>query len=194
MKKLFFIAMVLMAAMMSANVKSFAQTKHIQFKGIPVDGTLTSFVGKLKTQGYTLEGIEDDIAFLTGKFAGYSNCLIGVASAKGTVWKVVVVFEDDDSWDNISHKYQEFKDSFQLKYNSTPESIESLDEDYSEGGLLYIGFKEEKNVWGSVFDVPGGSVLLEIIQGISYGKLSLRISYQDEINTEIRKSATMDDI
>ncbi len=194
MKKIFFIATVLLTMMLSASDYAFAQTKHIQFKGIPVDGTLTSFVEKLKTQGYKLERIENEIAFLFGKFAGYSNCLIGVVSSKGTVWKVLVAFEDVDSWEVITKQYQEFKDSFQLKYNSKPESIESLEDLYSEGGMIYLGFKEEKNVWGSLFNVPGGCVILEIMPGVSYGKLGLRITYQDEINTEIRKSATIDDI
>lgn len=195
MKRLIFIATVLLSALLFGSVKeSFSQTKHIQFKGIPVDGPLTSFVSELNKQGYTLSSIEDGKAFLTGKFAGYPDCMIGVASSKGTVWKVIVIFNDEDSWVNILSKYQEFKQSFQLKYNTTPDSVESLDDFYSQGGLIYHGFKEEKNVWVSLFSVPGGNVLLEIGPGASYGRLCLVISYQDEINAEIRKSATMDDI
>lgn len=189
MKKLLFIAMM---CLMSAF--TLAQTKHVQFKGIPVDGTLSSFVSQLKNQGFTYLGEEDGVALLSGKFAGYSDCTIAVVSTKGTVWKVVVLFSETESWDAIVNQYNEFKQSFELKYNSKPQSVEELQDTYSRGGLVYIGFKDEKNVWGSAFQVPGGSVFLEILPSNSYGSLCLRISYQDAINTEIRKSATMEDI
>ena len=36
-----------------------AQTNHMKFKGIPIDGTLNSFVQKLKDKGYTFIGQQD---------------------------------------------------------------------------------------------------------------------------------------
>ena len=189
MKKILFIAMMCLISTFA-----IAQTKHIQFKGIPVDGTLSSFVSQLKNQGYTYLGEEDGVAFLSGKFAGYSDCTLVVVSTKGKVWKVVVLFSETESWDTIVTLYNEFKQSFKLKYNSEPQSVENLQESYSKGSLIYIGFKDEKNLWGSAFQVPGGSVFLEILPGESYGSLTLRISYQDDINTEIRKSSVMEDI
>ena len=192
MKKLFFIAMVLIAAMMSANVESFAQTKHIQFKGIPVDGTLSSFVEKLITQGFDYIAEQDGLALLTGKFAG---CNIIVVSARNTVWKVVVEFPEQSTLSDVKKRYEEFKQSFKLKYNVDPKVIEELDDRYKSEQIAYIGFKNKVSQWASLFEIPGGSVVLEIqASSDSYGDFQLRLDYYDEMNSVIRDSATMDDI
>jgi len=180
--------------MLSASDFAFAQTKHIQFKGIPINGSLNSFINQLKAKGFELYDKDGDKAFLLGTFAGYSNCMVGVIETKGNVWRVLVLFPGRDSWDSVSQQYEEFKESYKLKYNVTPELYESLDEVYGTASLLYSGFKNNKNVWACLFEIPGGSVALEITAGTSYGELCLEITYSDTINTEIRKSATMDDI
>ena len=54
----------------------YAQTEHIKFKGIPMEGTLQTFTTKLKTKSFTPIGIQDGVSMLTGEFAGYKNCFI----------------------------------------------------------------------------------------------------------------------
>lgn len=49
----------------------YAQTEHMKFKGIPMEGTLQTFTTKLKTKGFTPIGIQDGVSMLTGEFAGY---------------------------------------------------------------------------------------------------------------------------
>lgn len=44
----------------------FAQTNHMKFKGIPMEGTLNSFVQKLKGMGFTYIGAQDGMAILKG--------------------------------------------------------------------------------------------------------------------------------
>ena len=50
-----------------------AQTNHMKFKGIPMEGTLQSFTTKLKAKGYTPIGIQDGVSLLKGEFAGYNR-------------------------------------------------------------------------------------------------------------------------
>ena len=47
-----------------ATLSTFAQTtsEHLTFKGVPIDGTLTEFVSKLKQKGLTHIGTEDGTA------------------------------------------------------------------------------------------------------------------------------------
>ena len=52
----------------------FAQETHLKFKGVPIDGSLTEFVSKMKTAGFTHTGTDHGIASLKGDFAGYKNC------------------------------------------------------------------------------------------------------------------------
>lgn len=195
MKKIFFIAMVLLTVMLSSAPELYSQTKHIQFKGIPVDGTLSSFVEKLKTQGFDYITEQDGIALLTGKFAGYSGCNIIVVSTKNTVWKVVVEFPEQSTLSDVKNRYEEFKQSFKLKYNVDPKVIEELDDRYKSEQIAYIGFKNKASQWGSLFEIPGGTVILEIqASSDTYGYFQLRLDYYDEMNSVIRDSATMDDI
>ena len=59
-----------------------AQTNHMKFKGVPMEGTLQSFTTKLKAKGYTPVGIQDGVSLLKGEFAGYKNCTIGAVADK----------------------------------------------------------------------------------------------------------------
>ena len=55
---------------------SFAQndTEHLTFKGVPIDGTLSEYVKKMKSAGFEyLEG-GIDYAVLQGDFAGFKDC------------------------------------------------------------------------------------------------------------------------
>ena len=135
---------------------------HIQFKGIPVDGTLTSFVSKLKTQGYEYIASQDGMALLTGKFAGYPGCDIIVVSTNNTVWKVVVELPEQSTLSDVLSRYEEFKQSFKLKYSAQPEVCEELSESYKSEQIAYIGFKNKVSQWASLFKIPGGTVLLEV--------------------------------
>ncbi len=62
-----------------------AQTEHMKFKGVPMEGTLQSFTNKLKTKGFTAVGIQDGVSLLKGEFAGYKNCTIGAVADKSGI-------------------------------------------------------------------------------------------------------------
>lgn len=71
----------------------YAQTEHMKFKGIPMEGTLQSFTNQLKTKGFMPIGIQDGVSLLKGEFAGYKDCTIGaVADKSGMICKVSVFF------------------------------------------------------------------------------------------------------
>jgi hypothetical protein len=65
----------------------FAQTntdtsKHLNFKGIPLDGTLEQYVLKMKQAGFKHLSTKDGIAMLQGDFAGFKDCYVGVTTFK----------------------------------------------------------------------------------------------------------------
>ena len=79
-----------------------AQTGHMKFKGVPMEGTLQSFTTKLKAKGFTPVGIQDGVSLLKGEFAGYKNCTIGaVADKSGMICKVSVIFPEMDKWGDL---------------------------------------------------------------------------------------------
>ena len=64
-------------------LSSFAQTtEHLKFKGVPIDGTLSEYVLKMKQAGFQLIETDDGVAVLEGEFAGYRDCMIGVKTFK----------------------------------------------------------------------------------------------------------------
>ena len=86
MKKLLLTCCVIISATLT-----YAQ-EHMTFKGIPMDGNLTSFVSQLKANGYTELLTQEDAVALSGNFAGKDDCTVFVLGTnKGkVVWKVVV--------------------------------------------------------------------------------------------------------
>ncbi len=54
---------------------TFAQSsEHLKFKGVPIDGTLSEYVSKMKQAGFQLIETDDGVAVLEGEFAGYKDC------------------------------------------------------------------------------------------------------------------------
>ena len=81
-----------------------AQSEHMKFKGVPMEGTLQSFTNKLAAKGYTPIGTQDGVSILKGEFAGYKDCTIGAVSDKsGMVCKVAVMFPAMEKWGDLEH-------------------------------------------------------------------------------------------
>lgn len=94
-----------------------AQTEHMKFKGIPMEGTLQSFTLKLKAKGYVPLGTEDGVSVLKGEFAGYKNCHIyAVADKSGMICRVCVEFPKMDKWADLESCYSSYKDMLTEKY------------------------------------------------------------------------------
>lgn len=117
--------LVLGMAMMIAFAVS-AQTGHLTFKGVPIDGTLNSFVSKLKQKGFSVLSSEKGIAMLKGDFASYKNCMVAVYEHEsGIVNRVAVMFPDKDTWDRLYGNYSNLKEMLTEKYGE-PTSIEEF--------------------------------------------------------------------
>jgi len=95
-------------AQAQANADSSA---HLTFKGVPIDGTLNSFVLKMKQNGFTQVTIQSGIAMLKGDFATYRNCSVIVITPKpkDLVSKVAVIFPECDTWSSLSSNYFSLK-------------------------------------------------------------------------------------
>lgn len=95
-------------------LSTFAQTtsEHLTFKGVPIDGTLTEFVSKLKQKGLTHIGTEDGTAILKGDFAAYKNCTVAAIALKqkNLVAKVGVMFPSLETWSSLSNNYFSLKE------------------------------------------------------------------------------------
>ncbi len=195
MKKIIITVIVTLTTM-----TSFAQTQssaHLLFKGVPIDGTLNEYVSKMKQNGFTHVGTEDGIAMLNGDFAGYKNCIVGVATLKGKdlVSKITVIFPDHDTWSYLSSNYYTIKELLTEKYGEPTEIVEKFDS-YTEpkddnSKMSQVVFNTCK--YYTIYELENGTIELSIgNDGTSTGFVIL--SYFDKKNREIIRQKAIDDL
>ena len=158
--------------------------EHLGFKNIPIDGTTSQFVAKLKTVGYTVVGEYSDDIRLTGTFMG-KNCTLSVnfSAVSKTVHTVYVIFDKKQDWASLKNDYENIKRGLTIKYGK-PTVKEEFRSPYKEGdGYAYIAFKGGHADWISSFTTAIGYINLYIREQ-DYSNMTLIISYCDKKNYE----------
>lgn len=179
------------------SLNMFAQSEHLTFKGVPIDGTLDQYVENMRKAGFTFMGKEDGIAILKGDFAGYRGCTIGVVTLKSIdiVNKIAVLFEEQDNWSKVYSVYSNLKEMLTTKYGTPAECLEKF-EGYSQPDddrdRMYE-LSMERCTYATVFKVPKGNIQLEIIKG-QFGGGMVRLSYWDKINTSSVRQKALEDL
>ncbi len=168
---------------------------HLKFKGIPLTGTATSFVEKLKSKGLTYLGESKGIVLLKGDFAGFKDCTIGVSTFESSdqVCKVTAIFPQRETWGTIMDDYNGLKSLLADKYGA-PEVSETFSgrEPYSDFNKFYALLNDECNFL-STFHVEGGDIQLTM-RKIDNEKASVILNYLDKVNGEIVKKKAIDDL
>lgn len=178
-------------------LSTFGQTasEHLKFKGIPIDGTLESFVGKLKKKGYVESGRKENFVALEGEFAGFDGCLIGIGTSKdlNLVHQVAVYFPSCDNWNTCYDMYVRLKNML-IEKHGTPgleeENFKGMDP--SDDFLKYTYAKQGYCNYFAIFDLGIGGKQISI-ESWDIG-LSVCVSYYDFANMKKREKKVMDDL
>lgn len=177
---------------------AFAQTsEHLSFKGVPIDGTLDEYVSKMKQNGFTHLGTEDGVAILNGDFAGYKDCYVGVSTLKqkDLVYKIGVLFPEQDTWSRLSTNYFELKHMLTEKYGKPSDVVEKFDtypQPRDDNSRMYeVGMDRCK--YYSIWQTDKGEIQLSI-EHESVMKYFVRLAYFDKINSDIIKEKAKDDL
>lgn len=171
--------------------------EHLTFKGVPIDGTLDTYVANMKKAGFTFIGEDDGIALLRGDFAGYRNCTIGVVTLKSIdiVNRISVLFDSHQDWNNIYVNYSSLKEMLTTKYGKYADCVEKF-EGYSEprddNGKMHE-LTMDRCKFYTIWETDKGSIELEIIKG-NLGGGMVRLTYWDNINTMSVQEKAMDDL
>ncbi len=172
-----------------------AQTEHMKFKGIPMEGSLQTFTVKLRAKGFTPIGTQDGVAMLKGEFAGYKNCTIAaVADKSGMICKVTVVFPSMDKWGDLDNCYSNYKSMLTEKYGDPVLCEEYFNSSYDrDASSKMYGVQFDKYKYYSIFSCEQGDVQLEISHnGVS--SCYVMLSYFDNANQEKLRQQIMDDL
>jgi hypothetical protein len=168
---------------------------HLMFKGVPIDGTLSEYVEKMKLNGFTLLGSENNGALFNGEFANYQNCKIGVGTSnkKDLVSTVFVMFPEREEWNDLYGDYNRLKQMLSEKYGIPNESKEKWENDY-EPSLAFrmSAIKRGECNFITTFVTPNGKIQLRIEH--QDATCFVFLGYFDKINGEIMKAKAIDDL
>ena len=196
MKKLLSILLIFFCFSATAQ-DHYESSNHMNFKGVPIDGTLNDYVLKMKQSGFNHISTENGLAMLQGDFAGYKGCIIGVSALeqKDLVCKIGVLFPDCDSWSTLSSNYYTLKELLTEKYGEPFEMIEKFDsnsEPRDDNSRMHeLGMDRCK--YYTTYKTENGAIQLSINNNGFY-KSFVSLSYFDKINSEIIREKAIGDL
>ena len=172
-----------------------AQTEHLAFKGVPIDGSAKVFATRLQSKGFEPIKTTDGKLALRGSFCGHPNCLVQVNTAEDedVVSAISVLFEREITWYALSNNYDTLKNMLTEKYGDPVEVKEQFVNLYSDEDFLKITRLQSHDCeWRSVFETGVGQIVLSIEYRLEYGSF-VKLEYRDRINgMKIREAAKSD--
>jgi hypothetical protein len=191
------IFITLSAILLSLNLSAQStENQHLLFKGVPIDGTMSEYVEKMKLNGFVVMDSEPGTYVLQGDFAGYKDCFVGVVTMKqkDLVSRIKVLFPERDDWASLYGNYVNLKEMLIQKYGQPTEVVEVFPSypSVTNEGLKYTYAQVGECNYKTVFDTPKGQVSLYIDNTDS--KCFVGLSYTDKINGEIMKAKAIDDL
>jgi hypothetical protein len=197
MKKECFTLLLVLASLTILGQPMSDTSKHLTFKGVPLDGTLTQYVQKMKQNGFLHTKTDNGVAMLQGDFAGYKDCLVGVSTLKqiDLVHKIGVIFPDRDTWSALSGNYFSLKELLIEKYGKPTENVERFDATYQpdddNSKLHEVQFDNCK--YYAIWVTDKGKIELSIDHK-SVTSCFVKLVYYDKINSAAIKKQALDDL
>lgn len=189
MKKIFIILTMIFAV-----INIMAQ-EHLSFKGIPIEGSMTTFCQKLKAKGFTSIGRDNNITMFTGDFTGRKATVGVTATDDGkNVFAVIAFFDPSGEWNTLVNTYDYYKDLYTRKYGDPTVSKENNPAHSDSNTALMAEVHQGTVVYGSIWEVTGGDIQLSIekTSGVYEGMVMIR--YRDSQNVEAKIKNDLDDI
>lgn len=173
-----------------------ALAEHLQFMGVPINGTISTFHQKLLAKGLRPSTynnrLEVGVRAFEGRFAGYDvTIFVYYDETSKIVYQCRVAFEDESQSDARS-RLSIFKQNIADKYRYNSLNSEELKVDYSQDEYGFAIFSDypvdDPDVLGSIELSVNGK------KDNWSGKYWLAIDYTDYINSEKHKSRLINDL
>lgn len=190
MKKILLVLALFVA--MAAN----AQTEHLKFKGVPIDGTLSQYTQRMKEKGFTNLGTENGMSLLKGDFAGFKNChvLVYTLKNKDLVSFIVVKFQEYDTWSAIYNNYSTLKDMLTMKYGEPSQVIEEFQGSYvDDDNKRMHELRMNRCKYVTTFETELGTIDL-FIGKYEYSKGCVMLKYTDKANDVAVLESALEDL
>jgi len=168
--------------------------EHLSFKGIPIDGSISTFCQKLEAKGFIQLGYEDNVWLFKGDFTG-RNAIVGVVAADNgeDVFGVTLIFDKSDSWNSLVSTYSYYKDLYIEKYGQPTQCVENNPSSSDSNTSLMYELYEGRVTYCCIFEAHGGKIQISIEKEDIY-KGVVAIKYQDTQNVNLKWQSDLDDI
>ena len=172
----------------------FAQ-ERMQFKGIPMEGTVKNFASKLVQKKFKVVEEDADATVLQGTFAGRIGAyviLYPISERNSNIGQITVLVEAGENWNTIKENYEDVVDLYTEKYGEPKGHLEEF-----EGDVIseIVSLREDKCIYTSYWEFEYGSieVLLKSLPFPIIKNDFVVITYRDdESNKQIRKDMLED--
>jgi len=174
MKKILSVAFLLMLS-----VALYAQKEVTKFLGIPVDGSKSSMIQKLKNKGFVYDPSAD---YLKGEFNG-QQVDVYVVTNNNKVYRIMVC--DKNDWDEgqIKIRYNTLCRQFANNQKYVPLDAEELSESEDISYEMTVNKKEYQATYAQL---PADDDLIKRLVWFTilerYGKYYIAIFYDNEFN------------
>ncbi len=188
--KNFFCTLTLLCATLAAT----AQTSHLTFKNVEINGTTAEVAEQLEQQGFTFVNQDKGLAMLSGEFASFKKCMIGITSIakRDLVYEVQVLFPERKTWKDLHENYILLKEMLTSKYGKPSTVVEMFGEDINTDADKFQSVKGDTSDHHAIFKADGGTIRLEIDHDDSI--CYVRLIYSDEQNTNEMKKEAIEDL
>lgn len=169
--------------------------EHLSFKGIPIEGSISTFCQKLKAKGFVQIRSENNIRIFTGDFTGRDVAIGVYADQSGkNVFSVKVIFPISGEWNTLVNTYDYYKELYTEKYGNPSLVIEDNPSRSNDNTSLMAEVHQGTVVYGSFFNAPGGIIVISIEKAEGVYKGQVMIKYKDCQNSESKRKSDLDEI
>lgn len=165
--------------------------EHLTFKGIPIDGPFSSFKASMQAEGFEFLGTEGQAHGFSGIFLGQKVTVVAMEGS-GTIYRIGVVFEEQEVWSILKGQYLNIKSLLTTKYGDPIDVVEEFQESFMEssGSEVYY-LKNDRCTYQSTFQSSDdvGTVQLKLTNLPCVGLI-----YEDKINAERVANQYIDDL
>lgn len=197
MKRLLIAILLALPLLAAPTQAQTTEEQHLEFMGIPIDGTLNAFAQKLQAKGMKITDRENGSILLTGDFAGDNDCTIAlVGTSKNEIWRAAVASSIHYSWGTLADRYFTLKNMLAQKYGN-PISVEEFQVLYtpdSDSDKWHCVIMDQCN-YASTYITENGQIDLSIINyGVLVGGAAVMLKYTDQANSQNKLDSMMDDL
>ncbi len=184
---------LLLSILLLPLLSSYAQNSdHLTFKGIPIDGSLQTVIGKLVQNGFTR--VYGEQSAVSGRFLNEDATVVVRTSDKtGNVYGITVGLEGSDKWSEFKAKIDNIATLFTKKYGEPSEVHSERDNESMTIGWEILFMKDGKFQYYYSWTAENGKISLHAVSSYD-NEETIIINYVDSKNSELLVDDLLDEI